>query len=186
MSEKKPPGAVGREPHRPTKWRRVSAILLVVLCLAWHTPLPRDAAVGYLCAVSPQLSSESFALLVAQSSHETDKWRRMRAYNFGGLKSINGREYETIERIDGRKQRVRRRFRTYSNPRAGARGFVSLLSTAPRYRFAWFILKHAPDPVSYAWSLYRAGYYTGSPKLYGLRLAKLQRQYIKEGVECMK
>jgi hypothetical protein len=119
-------------------------------------------------------SGHTLDVLSAQVSLETAGGKQMYNFNFGGIKGVSPQgqtaTYMTREVVDGADVHVAQGFRAYSSLDAGARDYVSVLST----RFpAAFQRAAAGDLDGFAHALKQAHYYTAPEAEYaaGLRNA---------------
>lgn len=150
------------------------------------TTLEPDAAAWFLSEAWSRetgelLSAEGLAILWAHWAFETGRGHQMLGNNFAGIKGEspegNSVMLWTRERHETGMRRVRRRFRTYSTARAGARDYVSLL--AGRYPAAFRAVRrgHVNDFVT---ALEQGHYFTDDPGVYLRAMRSLWFEFIEE------
>lgn len=153
-----------------------------------RTPLEEEQAAVYLAQAWLSVAgavptAETLAVLWAQWAHETGRGRRMRGYNFAGIKG-NGPEGEsfvawTREVTPSPEQRTRETFRAYSTPQSGAYDYVRLISK--RYPAA-FRAAVRGDVTRFVRALDLGGYFTDSDRAYSRALSSLARECLDRSV----
>jgi hypothetical protein len=136
------------------------------------TPAEALAAIRQALSSYPDATSQQLPLLWAQSSLETDRWRKMYGNNMGNLVAGSGWSGPTIMLRDGGADRA---FRAYPDLTAGAADYVRLIHSRP----AWWAGSQTGDPIAYAHALTEApAYYEADPSRYArgmqARLAEFQ------------
>jgi hypothetical protein len=153
-----------------------------------RTPLGEDEAAVHLArawrsVAGADATPETLALLWAQWAHETGRGRRMRGYNFAGIKG-NGPGGDsfvawTREGTPKPERRLRDTFRAYSTPEGGAHDYVRLLSS--RYPAA-FRQAARGDVKRFVRALDLGGYFTDSDRAYSRALSSLARECLERSV----
>jgi hypothetical protein len=159
-----------------------------VATTAERTPLGEDEAAVHLArawisVAGTAPSAQTLSLLWAQWAHETGRGRRMRGFNFAGIKG-NGPEGDsfvawTREVTSRPEQRTRDTFRAYSTPEGGAHDYVRLISS--RYPAAWRAAVRG-DVTRFVRALDLGGYFTDSDRAYSRALSSLARECLERAV----
>lgn len=140
----------------------------------------RHLANAWQSAQGEPPSDGTLAILCAHWAHETDRGRRMHAYNFGGIKgtgpSGEGVAIWTREAVGGPRL-VRRTFRAYETADEGARDYVTLLSE--RYSAA-FRAARERSVERFVSALGARGYFTDDERTYLRSVARLARECERE------
>jgi hypothetical protein len=173
------PGAASPDLESAVPARTTAA---VVATTAERTPLGEDEAAvhlvrAWISVAGTAPSPETLSLLWAQWAHETGRGRRMRGFNFAGIKG-NGPEGDsfvawTREVTSRPEQRTRDTFRAYSTPEGGAHDYVRLISS--RYPAAWRAAVRG-DVTRFVRALDLGGYFTDSDRAYSRALSSLARE----------
>jgi hypothetical protein len=149
------------------------------------TPMGRHEAISFLAdawleSQGEAPSNSTLAVLCAHWSHETDRGRRMHAYNFGGIKGAGPSGQSIVmwtrEHV-GEERLVRRTFRAYPSPEEGARDYVNLL--AERYGAAFRGAREARIE-RFVTGLSSRGYFTDDEQTYLRSLARLVRDCARD------
>jgi hypothetical protein len=161
---------------------------VAVVATTERTPLGEDEAAvhlvrAWISVAGTAPSAETLSLLWAQWAHETGRGRRMRGYNFAGIKG-NGPEGDsfvawTREVTSRPEQRTRDTFRAYSTPEGGAHDYVRLISS--RYPAAWRAAVRG-DVTRFVRALDLGGYFTDSDRAYSRALSSLARECLERAV----
>jgi flagellum-specific peptidoglycan hydrolase FlgJ len=158
--------------------------------LATATPMAETDAARYLArawhgAHGSPAPSGTLAILWAQWAHETARGRRMLAHNFAGLKGRgpDGDSLVAWTREDPQStERVRRTFRAYRSPDAGARDYIDLLRT--RYPRALRAARKG-DLESFVTALGSGGYFTEDPTAYLRAISSLALECQRRGLSSV-
>ncbi len=151
-------------------------------------------------------SNSCLALALAKTALETGRWRFIHCFNWGNIKA--GRAYVGMytsfacnEVLDGKvvwfapggrldkkggiviaepsavpPGHHQTRFRAYANRFDGAYQYVEFVASG-RYVDAWHELLEG-DPDGYVMALYRKGYFTADPKIYGKGVKALHAEFL--------
>lgn len=159
-----------------------------VVATTERTPLGEDEAAvhlvrAWISVAGTAPSAETLSLLWAQWAHETGRGRRMRGFNFAGIKG-SGPEGDsfvawTREVTSRSEQRTRDTFRAYSTPEGGAHDYVRLISS--RYPAAWRAAVRG-DVTRFVRALDLGGYFTDSDRAYSRALSSLARECLERAV----
>jgi len=113
--------------------------------------------------------------LMAQSAHETGRWKYVHNFNIGNVKSSldDGRDFTFFrcrEKINGKDvwfdpPHPATRFRAFRTLREGVVDHLAFLKGRKRYAAAWAALE-AGRPFQFAEQLKAAGYYTDPAEVY--------------------
>lgn len=157
------------------------------------TPITAVELAGALVAAWRSLfdampARASVLILVAQSAHETGRWRATHCFNIGNVKSRegDGRDYTMFrcrEVVGGKTvffdpPHPATRFRAFRTLGEGAIDHLGFLRGSKRYADAWSEIE-AGHPYGFAEALKRGGYYTDPVAIYaralGLFFAEFDR-----------
>lgn len=137
------------------------------------TPIdPEDLADALVNAWRKLLGStpsrESILVLLAQSSHETGRWKSCHTWNLGNAKSKagDGRDYTEFtawELVNGEKVSSVMRFRAFRSLAEGVVDYLGILRG--RFASAWPAIE-AGDPRAFVHALKTRGYFTDDEAVY--------------------
>ena len=132
-----------------------------------------------LFGVSP--TRAAILVLMAQSAHETARWKAVHNFNIGNVKSVQGDGFDyTHFRCRERENGVDRwydpphpatRFRAFRTLREGVVDHLAFLKRSKRYGKAWAALERG-RPYEFATELKAVGYYTDPVEVYARALLR--------------
>ena len=156
-----------------------------------HTPLGGDEAASALSQAYESVTghaptAKQLSLLVAQWSLETGGGRAMMNYNFGGIKGQGpsglSTAYTTKEGYGATERTLVDKFRAYKSAAEGATDYLRTLRT----RFPQsFEAVRAGDAPTFAHTLKREGYYTGSEADYTRAVASMSTRALDHGFDAL-
>lgn len=134
-------------------------------------------------------SSETLALLMAQSALESGRWKSLHCFNFTNIKASDTYVgfacfYRCNEIINGKVEwfdppHPQCRFRAFKSIDGGALDYLTFLSTRKRYATAWARALQG-DPVAFVSALKSAGFFTANEEPYRKAVVSLTREYMRQ------
>ena len=156
------------------------------------TPLTEEEATYYLKTAWIKLfgsapSTNSLAILFAQSCLETGRWKMLRNNNWGNIKKRDGIQYTSYEcseilngkNINFNPYNPQTFFASWPGPLEGAVGYLDFVSKKTRYQKAWEALKRG-DVSSYVIELHNAGYFTADVNMYLKTTTRLYNEFLSK------
>jgi len=171
---------------------------------AKETPLTEGEATYYLKTAWKNIygdfpTTNSLALLWAQSCGETGRWKMLRCNNWGNIKkrknnkTLNWTSYDagenmTIAGVFGHYMfypyHPQTHFVAFDNPLDGADYYIRFLSQRKRYRRAWAEVMSG-DPVAYSRELKKAGYFTADLDHYTRGVVSLTKEFKRKSDDLL-